>query len=222
MISREKQFIFVHNYKTGGTSIEKKLGHFEVLERDIQDHRTIAEIELLTKRGKHLRTALYAMKKGKASAYYFLKKAINPELTKREFNTFYKFSFVRNSWARIYSWYVNVMKDELLRKSYGIDSTELSFEDFLRNYMDHDTFGQLYFLTGLDGSVPMDFIGRFENLQQDFNIVCERLQIEDPILPRMLVRKYGHYTENYSSKTKALVYELYKEEIRYFKFEFGE
>ncbi|RLD27576.1 MAG: hypothetical protein DRI75_09180 [Bacteroidetes bacterium] len=50
MISKEQKFIFIHNFKTGGTSIEKKLGHFESLERDVQDHHTIRDIELLTNR----------------------------------------------------------------------------------------------------------------------------------------------------------------------------
>ncbi len=68
----------------------------------------------------------------------------------------------------------------------------------------------------------MNFIGRFENLQEDFNIVCDHLKIEDPTLPKMLVRNYGHYTENYTPETKELVYTMYKEEIDYFEFEFGE
>lgn len=223
MISKEKKFIFIHNFKTGGTSIEKKLGHFETLARDVQDHRTIKDIELLTRRVHFIRMGFYALKVGKPKvSYKNFKTSVFPELTKSQYGTYYKFSFVRNSWARMFSWYANIMKDEVLRESYGIEDLNYSYEQFLHEKIDHKTFSQIYFLTDNKGNVPMDFIGRFENLQADFNIVCDRLNIEDPTLPKLLVRNYGHYTENYTAKTKDLVYKLYKDEIDYFGFEFGE
>ncbi|MEZ4874054.1 MAG: sulfotransferase family 2 domain-containing protein [Flavobacteriaceae bacterium] len=223
MISKEQKFIFIHNFKTGGTSIEKKLGHFNTLERDVQDHRTIKDIELLTHRGFFFKKGLYALKIGKPkSALRNLSLSLQPELTRKEYERFYKFSFVRNSWARMYSWYANVMKEEWHRKLYGITNESYSFEKFLKEKINHATFSQWHFLTDFKGNVPMDFIGRFETLQEDFNIVCEHLGIEDPTLPKLLVRNYGHYTENYNEITKDLVYSLYREEIDYFKFEFGE
>ena len=166
---------------------------------------------------------MYSLKVGKPKT--FLRNAklyVSPELTSAEYERFYKFTFVRNTWARVYSWYANVIKDEILRTSIGVTNPECSFEDFLNSNMNHQTFSQLYFITDSKGNVPMNFVGRFENLQQDFDKVCEQLRIEDSELPKLLVRKYGHYTENYTQKTRDLVYSLYKDEIDYFGFEYGE
>jgi hypothetical protein len=223
MISKERKFIFIHNFKTGGTSIEKKLGHFDILDRDVQDHRTIRDIEQLTNRSDYFRRSLYAIKIGKLQASISnLRAAVFPELTRREYETFYKFTFVRNTWARLYSWFANIMKDDVLRQAYGICSLNYSYEQFLVEKLNHKTFSQLYFITDSHGNIPMDFIGRFENLQSDFNTVCDKLKIEDSDLPKLLVRKYSHYSENYTPKTKDLVYNHYKEEINYFNFEYGE
>lgn len=223
MISKEKQFIFIHNFKTGGTSIEKKLGHFDTLSIDVQDHRTLREIELLGNRYHFFRLSVHAFRKLRlrAGAKYF-RSCLLPELTRREFDSYYKFTFVRNTWSRLYSWYYNILKDDRLRALYNIETADYSFEDFIKHKVNHQTFSQLYYLKDSSGRINMDFIGRFENLQDDFNTVCKRLQIEDSQLPKLLHTKYDSYTSNYTEETRKMVQELYSEEIAYFGFTFGE
>ncbi|MDC7995715.1 sulfotransferase family 2 domain-containing protein [Altibacter sp. HG106] len=223
MISKEREFIFIHNFKTGGTSIEKKLGHFDSLAIDVQDHRSLRDIELLTNRSLYFRKSLYALlKKGKPQrAWQHFQQGLSPELTAAEYERFFKFTFVRNTWARMYSWYANVMKDPHMRQSYRITDLNFSFEAFLTEKIQPETFSQWYFITNRSGVVGMDFIGRFERLQEDFDTVGERLQLEDTQLPKLLVRNYTPYTEAYTSTTKDLVYQQYRTEIDYFSFEFG-
>ncbi len=206
MISHKYRVIFIHIPKTAGTSIEKQLGHFTEFRPGVQDHRTIYEIE-----------------KSLGKKYYFLmpwKK--HSGLTRRQFQRYFKFTFVRNSWSRAYSWYKNVMYDELHQRNLGI-TLPCSFKRFLTDYGEQWALrSQLDWIINEQGEIVMDFVGRFERLQEDFNHVCDVIGLKDKELPWLVGGGGPHYTEAYDEETRAIVAERYKKEIEQFGFQFGE
>ena len=76
------------------------------------------------------------------------------------------------------------------------------------------------------GSILADFIGKFENLQCDFNSICEKIGIPPSKLSHVKkssqFRKYKHYTEHYDDETRELVAEAYKDDIDRLGYKFGE
>ena len=122
----------------------------------------------------------------------------------------------------MYSWYANVMRDPLHRKALKIEDSNYSFASFLKEKVNPDKFSQMYFLKDRKGNIPMDFIGRFENLEEDFAKVCRELGLEDTTLPNLLVSKSRNYKDVYDQETRDIVYHQYREEIDYFRFSFGD
>jgi hypothetical protein len=223
VISHSHKSIFVHIPKTAGTSIEFKLGHFQATRWGVQDHRSIREIEPLSfldvcrmAPGAELVILLKRLRSGIKG---------RPRVSRYQYQTYFKFAFVRNPWARIYSWYQNVMRDSRHRKMYGVEA-ECTFRHFLQRHLDLDRGPmrpQLHWLIDRHGNIPLDFVGRFEHLERDFGHVCDVLQIQDADLPRLIVGDYRErYTDVYDEDMIGLIARCYAPEIELFSFRFGE
>jgi hypothetical protein len=67
----------------------------------------------------------------------------------------------------------------------------------------------------------MDFVGRLENFQEDFDEVCRRIGIEKRTLPHVNTSKHGHYSEYYDTETAELVGQVFADDIKLWGYEYA-
>ena len=147
---------------------------------------------------------------------------IKKKVTNKQFNQYFKFGFVRNPWDRAVSLY---------NRNEGIElKNKMSFVDFIKwhNYATDTCIHpsqkkyQLDFFTDSVGELLVDFIGKLENLQEDFNTICDKIGIPKQELPHKNKSKHKHYTEYYDEETKQIIAEKYAKDIEYFNYKFGD
>jgi len=227
MIDRIRKVVFIHVPKTAGSSVEQAL--FKYIRLPIltffRNHPLAQDVDEAIMTRWDGRTKIWRQH---ATAWELKDLYMSP----KDFNEFFKFGFVRNPWSRALSAYKYISHKQ------GIEG---SFIDFLnaagayesmrnkRNHreyrMDHLKSQYEFLFNTRNGKQLVDFIGRFENLQEDFNTVCSKIGISAIELPHFKKHKGNykkHYTEYYDSETRDLVEEKYAKDIEVFDYEFGE
>ena len=149
------------------------------------------------------------------------------------FERFFKFAFVRNPWDRAYSSYKYLRNGG--NKQGDIELSNLlsqfdSFDDFVIRGLEKGHFRshllflpQSNFIAGPNGKLMIDFVGRFENIEADFNIIAKKLGLK-PILPKenVTISKTKCYKHAYNnSKSINIINEIYKEDIINFDYIFS-
>jgi len=203
MIDHTKKFIFVHIPKNAGQSMEICLGGYE-------DKKKLWGIEndiVL----QHLKAC-----------------ELQEKIGDQVFNDYFKFTFVRNPFSKCLSEYF-WEKTHLGESLNFNDWVKLKLGDLINQSENNTTImrqkhnlEQYKFIYKTSGKCMVDFVGRFEKLQQDFDIVCDKIGIPRQQLPHINKTNHTHYTEYYDDETREIVAEKYARDIEYFGYEFGE
>ena len=66
-----------------------------------------------------------------------------------------------------------------------------------------------------------NFVGRFENLQEDFDKICGRLNIPKQKLPHLNKTNHKHYSSYYNKKIKMMADQYYEEDLQKLGYHFN-
>jgi hypothetical protein len=128
--------------------------------------------------------------------------------------SYFKFAFERNPWDRQVSWYHYKMRNKP-------PARRLNFDEF--NSDPRRARAGNWELYTIDGVVAVDFIGRYENLTEDFARTLDRLRLKDvlelnPI--NVSDQRKVDYRSYYTDESRALIGKWYQQEIEHFGYSF--
>ena len=143
---------------------------------------------------------------------------------------YFSFSFVRNPFDRLYSSYMYLknggmnIHDKLAFNTYFSKFND--FEDFILNGLSKKLIYQIThfipqheYLCDKRGSILVDFVGRFENIDNDILLLSKKLK-KDIKLNHHNYNKKLDYKEVYTDEMIDKVYQIYQTDIDIFKYTF--
>ena len=155
--------------------------------------------------------------------------------SRRDFESYFKFAFVRNPWDRLYSAYRFLKSGGMSegdrqwaeRNLSGVTGfTEFVTEHLRRGHMlSSSHFVPQYRFLCRPGStqVLVDFVGRYESLDRDFRAVKERLGLGTGEGLAHFNRSQSDgadYRFAYTAETRRIVADVYREDVELFGYAF--
>lgn len=219
-IDFKKEIIYIGIPKTGSTTVRKQLqqkGRAFIK----NPHLDILQVKDL------IYPFLLQQNLGKNTTFPNPERVTDIDLRNKAeqiFDSYFKFSGVRNPWARAVSLY---------HRQEGVQTQrEMTFEAFCENHtFASDTCrqptlhkNQLDWLCDSDGTVLMDYIYKVEEFEQAIFDIKEKTEgqlilnnVRHNVNPNSRSTSYKSY---YSDKTKKLIAKAFEKDIDYFKYTF--
>lgn len=189
----EKKFIFIHIPKVAGISLVSAMG-FE------NEHKW------------HIPVRFYQQ--------------IIPD----KFDDYFKFTFVRNPWDRVLSAYTFLQQGGLSQRDEKISrfvNSYGSFEKFVMQWLSIDSANNLLhftpmvnYLTGINNNLVMDFVGKYETLQDDYKKIQEILHIGADLPHKNASKSVTDFRSAYTPQMIDRVACIYERDINTFGYDF--
>ncbi|GAC22551.1 hypothetical protein GMES_0242 [Paraglaciecola mesophila KMM 241] len=216
LLNHRYRFLYIHIAKTGGTSVRSVLNKLRW--RDPMYYLMLPCHKLSNFSG-HTTGTKFPRHCGAITAKEMLPDAF--------FNQLFKFAFVRNPWDLQVSSYHHIQREKpaLLK---GINN----FNEFItykfdpqRPYIFHFDIAtklQSDHLIDLYGNIIVDYIGRYETLNEDFNAIGKRCGIKTLSLPhkRKANNRQADYRHYYNDNSLEAVARHYQRDIELLNYQF--
>jgi hypothetical protein len=205
IISKLHKFIFVAIPKTGTHSVRRAL----------REHLAPDDLE---------QVGLFVQKKfpipelARLQHGHLSLEQVRPYLKPEEFDSFFKFAFVRNPFDRFVSYCAFMTRAE----GHFDRDPHMVMRHMIQNPPWHHVLFQPQhsFVTGADGQLLTDYFGRIEEMQKSYDEIAARIGIPSAPLERVNPSNRRNYREYYDEALVEGVARLYARDLLLFGYEF--
>ncbi|MGB6167273.1 MAG: sulfotransferase family 2 domain-containing protein [Geitlerinemataceae cyanobacterium] len=147
------------------------------------------------------------------------------EIGRKQWDKKLTFAWVRNPWDKVVSHYCYRVKTNQTNLAVNPiefpDWVKLSYGEKNPEYYDKPKMfmPQSDWITDVSGEVLVDFVGRFENFERDFQKVCDRLKYKAK-LPHKKKSERGEYQSYYDRESRKIIEKWFCEDIDRFGYKF--
>jgi len=205
IISAAHKFIFAAIPKTGTHSVRRAL-------REHMGPQDIEQVGLFVQKRFPI-PALAQLQHGHLSL-----QQIRPYMRPEEWRSFFKFAFVRNPFDRFISYCAFMTRE---KGDFDQDPQQV-----MRHFIANPPSGHILFLpqhsfiTGEDGQLLTDQVGRVEEMQQSYDDIASRIGIPTAQLERVNSSRRRDYREYYDQPLIEAVTRLYARDLELFGYAF--
>ena len=209
LISNKKKYIFIHIPKCAGTSISSYIGNYEKKSYFIKLFNYFSRKTGIKKKiyfNIHSTNFMFPNFISDHEKAREIRKIIGKNI----YDDYFKFCFVRNPWARSVSRY-NYFN--------SISKSKISF----KNYLLKDFQPQKERISDSKGNIIVDFIGRYENFEDDFKKVLNKINIsykKEKLQHFNKTQTAKDYKTYYDQECFNIIKNKYYEDIEFFKYKF--
>jgi hypothetical protein len=207
LISRKHKFIFIHIYKNAGSSVTNALAPFVASKWEDLQNRALKKIKITPKFDSR-----------SFSAHIKAPELINA-IGKDAFYSFFSFAVVRNPWDWQVSLYTYMLK-EVNHHQHELVKKLGSFDAYIKWRCAEEVRFQKDFIYSDDGELLVDFVARYERIEDDFKIICSRVGISAS-LPKLNVSNTKPYQLFYNEETIELVRQAFDADISLLGYDYG-
>lgn len=147
---------------------------------------------------------------------------------------YFSCSFVRNPWDRVVSafFYLNQGGENIIDQFnnwWYLSGYKGDFASFVKEEFGKEKpviFKEIHFkpqykyICNRQNRLAIDFLGKYENLERDFQRLSEKLDLSINNLPHLHQSRHKDYQKYYSNRTRKMVAQAYKKDIELFDYNF--
>ena len=207
LISDSHQFIFVQMRKVASSSIQEVLKPLAIARPEGNLARCLSRARLQLNYQKNVFRIHDDIRSAKR------------RMPTEKFDSYFKFAFARNPWERLVSEYEYILSTPKHGRHKRVAQLG-GFTNFVRMQIPRRDAYQIKMVSDRKGNLLTDFVGKLENLDEDWRSICSRLGIKYRPLKKKNVTQHKAYQDYFDEESCNLVAQHWQREIEIFDYSF--